>query len=44
MDFHLSLLTPLIQTTVYTVLISHGERDIMECVHLYVCVFADTPL
>ncbi len=33
-----------IQTTVLTVSISHGEEDIMECVHLCMCVFADTAL
>lgn len=34
----ISPLTPLIQTTVFTVSISHGEEDIMECVHLCMCV------
>lgn len=40
----ISLLTPLKQTTVFTVSISHGEEGIMECVHLCMCVFADTAL
>jgi len=40
MNLHL----PLKQTTVFTVSISHGEEDNMECVHLCMCVFADTAL
>lgn len=32
------------QTTVFTVLIFYREQDIVECVHLCMCAFADTAL